>query len=61
MPWGHSLIIYARFWKKKRISLYISRENGDRYYTQTRHNDLFFPIIIFFLENVKKNWPEKRA
>ena len=49
MPRGHSLSIYARFSGKKRTSMYISREKGDRYYIQTRHNDLFFfPIEIFF-------------
>ena len=48
MPRGHSLSIYARFSGKKRTSLYISREKGDHYYIQTRHNDLFFPITIFF-------------
>ena len=48
MPGGHSLSIYARFSGKKRTSLYISREKGDHYYIQTRHNDLFFPITIFF-------------
>ena len=41
MPRGHSLSIYARFSGKKRTSLYISREKGDHYYIQTRHNDLF--------------------
>ena len=58
---GHSLSIYARFWGKKRTSLYISREKDDHYYIQTRRNDLFFQITIFFYENFKKNWPEKRA
>ena len=41
MPRGHSLSIYARFSGKKRTSMYISLEKGDRYYIQTRHNDLF--------------------
>ena len=61
MPRGHSLSIYARFSGKKRTSLFISREKGDHNYIQTRPNDLFFPITIFFLEILKKNWPEKRA
>ena len=47
MPRGHSLSIYARFSGKKRTSLYISREKGDHYYIQTRHNDLFFPLQSF--------------
>ena len=44
MPRGHLLSIYARFSDKKRTSMYISREKGDHYYIQTRHNDLFFPF-----------------
>ena len=47
MPSGHSLSIYARFSGKKRISLYISREKGDRYYIQTRHNDRFSHYNLF--------------
>ena len=47
MPRGHWLSIYARFWGKKRISTYISRERGDRHYIQKRHNDLFFPLQSF--------------
>ena len=41
MPRGRSLSIYERFSGKKRTSMYISREKGDHYYIQTRHNDLF--------------------
>ena len=41
MSRGHSLSIYQRFSGKKRTSMYISREKGDHYYIQTRHNDLF--------------------
>ena len=61
MLWGHSLIIYAPFWGKKRTSLYISREKGDHYYAQTRHNDLFFfPIIIdLFLGKRKEKLARK--
>ena len=55
MPRGHSLSIYARFSGKKRTSLYISRGKGAHFYIQTRHNDLFFPITIFFKENLKKD------
>ena len=58
---GHSLSIYARFSGKKRTSMYISREKGDRYYIQRRHNDLFFSLQSFFFFFLKKNWPEKRA
>ena len=41
MPRGHSLSIYARFSGKKRTSMYISREKGDHYYIQTRHDNPF--------------------
>jgi len=44
---GHSLSIYARFSGKKRTSMYISREKGDHYYIQTRHNDLFSHYNLF--------------
>ena len=47
-PGGHSLSTYARFSGKKRTSMYISLEKGDSYNIQTRHNDLFFLITIFF-------------
>ena len=47
MPRGHSLSIYARFSGKKRTSMYISREKGDHYYIQTRHNDLFSHYNLF--------------
>ena len=61
MPRGHSVSVYARFSGKKRTSLYISWLNDDHYYIQTQYYDLFFPITIFFEENLKKNWPENRA
>ena len=44
---GHSLTIYARFSGKKRTSIYISREKGDHYYIQKRHNDLFSHYNLF--------------
>ena len=44
MPRGHSLSIYSCFSGKKRTSVYISREKGDHFYIQTRHNDLFTPL-----------------
>ena len=50
-----SLSIYARFSGKKRTSLCISREKGDDYYSQTRHNDLFFfPRYNLFLGKRKE-------
>ena len=48
MSRGHLLSIYARFSAIKRTSLYISREKGDHYHIQTRHNDLFFLLQSFF-------------
>ena len=47
---GHSLSIYAHFSGKKRTSMYISREKGDRYYIQRRHNDLFSSLQSFFFK-----------
>ena len=32
---------------QKRTSLCISREKGDHYYIEKRHNDLFFPLQSF--------------
>ena len=54
MPRGHSLSIYARFSGKKRTSLYISREKGDHYYIQTRHNDLFSHYNLFLGKRKEK-------
>ena len=45
---------------QKRTSLYISREKT--IIISSKHGaTIFFPITIFFYENLKKNWPEKRA
>ena len=58
-PGGHSLSIYARFLGKKRTSLYISREKGDHYYIQTRHNDpFFFPLQSFPRKTSRKIGPK---
>ena len=57
MPRGHSLSIYARFSAKKRALMYISREKGDHYYIQTRHNDLFFPLQSFSRKIYRKIGP----
>ena len=58
MPRGHSLSIYARFSGKKRTSLYISREKGDHYYIQTRHNYRFFPLQSFSRKTQRKIGPK---
>ena len=57
-PGGHSLTIDAGFSGKKRTSMYISREKGDRYYIQRRHNDLFFSLH-FFLGKLKEKLARK--
>ena len=54
MPRGHSLSIYASFSDKKRTSKYISRQKGDHYYIQRRHNDLFFSLQSFSKKTLKK-------
>ena len=40
MPRGHSL-------SAQRTSLFISREKGNRYYIQTRHNNIFSQYNLF--------------
>ena len=40
-PEDTRLVFTRAFRAKKRTSLYISREKGDHYYIQTRHNELF--------------------
>ena len=57
MSRGHSLSINARFSSTNRTSLYISREKGDDYYIQTRHNDLV-SYYNLFLGKLKKIGPE---
>ena len=66
MPRWHLFSIYARFSDKMTTSLYISREKGVRYYIQTRHNDLFFPLQLNLFRGklihlIEKSWPKKRA
>ena len=61
-PGGHSLSIYARFLGKKKTSLYISQEKmRSLFHPNTAQRFFFFPIAIFFKENLRKNWSEKRA
>ena len=57
MPRGHSLSIHARFSGKKRTSLYIfiSGKRRSLLNPNTAQRS-FFPITIFFQENLKKNW-----
>ena len=57
-PGGHSLCIYARFSGKKRTSTYISREKGDHYYIQRRHND-FLSHYNLFLGKLKEKLARK--
>ena len=59
---GGARAVFTRaFLGKKRTSIYISREKGDHYYIQTRHNDLFFAITMFFLGKRKKIGPKARV
>ena len=46
--------VNARFSSKKRTSLCISREKGDHYYIQTRHNDLFSHYNLFLGKHKEK-------
>ena len=55
---GHLLSIYVNFLGKKRTSVYISREKGDHYYIQTRHND-FFGYYNLFLGKLKEKFALK--
>ena len=45
----YSISIYKSFFGGKRTSMYISREKGDHYYIQKRHNVFFF--FFFFHYN----------
>ena len=50
--------IYAGFLRKKRTSMYISREKGDHYYIQARDNDLFFSLQSFSRKTYRKIGPK---
>ena len=60
MPRGHSLSIYARFLGKKRTYCIFLGKKAI-IITSKHGTTSFFPITIFFWENLKKNWPEKRT
>ena len=47
-PGGTHSVFTSAFRAKKKTSVYISREKGDRYYIRTQHNDLFFPFNTTF-------------
>ena len=53
-PGGTREVFRPRFSGKKRTSLYISREKGDHYYIQTRHNDLFSHYNLFLGKRKEK-------
>ena len=59
MPRGYPLSIYARFSGKKRTLLYISRGKRRSLVHPNTTQRSFFPIAIFFKENLNKNWPKK--
>ena len=46
-PGALAQYIRALFGQKENFSVYFS-EKGDHYYIKTLHNDIFFPITIFF-------------
>ena len=60
MSWGGvSLSIFVRFsGQKENLNIYFSGK-GDHYYIQTRHNDLFFAITMYFLGQLKKKLARK--
>ena len=60
-PWGtHSVFTCAFRAKRELQCMYICQEKGDHYYTQTRYNNLFFPIIsILFLGKFKEKFTPK--
>ena len=43
------------FREKRELPCTFFWKTGDHYYIKTPHNHNFFPITIFFYENVKKN------
>ena len=60
MPGEYSLSISARFSGKKGTSMYISREKAI-VITSKDGTTIFFSHYNLFLENLKKNCPEKHA
>ena len=61
MPKG-ALAKYLRalFGQKENFIVYFSEKRRSLLHPNTAQR-FFFPITFFFLDNVKKNWPEKRA
>ena len=57
MPKGHLLSIYTRFLAKRELHCTFL---GKKTIIITSQRS-FFPITIFFWENLKKNWPVKRV
>ena len=58
-PEGTRLVFTRAFRAKKRTSLYISREKGDHYYLQTRHNEPFFSHYNLLLQKRKEKLARK--
>ena len=52
--------LHALFGQKENFIVYFSGKRRSLLHPNTAQRS-FFPITLFFLENVKKNWPEKRA
>ena len=59
-PKGTRSVLTRAFWQKENFTVHFLGKRRLLLHP-TRHNDLFFAITIFFWENLKKNWPVKRA
>ena len=61
MPRGHSLSIYATFRAKREPHCIFLGKKAFIITSKQGLTIFFFAITIFFWENLKKNWPQKRA
>ena len=60
MPRGTRSVFTSAFGQKENFTVYFSGKRQSLLHPNTTQRP-FFPITIFYQENVKKNWPEKRA
>ena len=60
MPRSTRSVFTSAFGQKENFTVYFSGKRRSLLHPNTTQRP-FFPIIIFYYENVKKNWPEKRA
>ena len=63
MPRGHSLSIYGRFSdpKTENFTVHFTGKRQSLLYPNREQGSFFSITIFIFLENLKKNWPEKRV